>query len=89
MMRNISVTISEHLVINGSRIMGDSTGGGRFQGNRVFNSMPCSNYGKIENETEMQFRRLVALDESNGFTQKLLYALFVFLLALVILLIVK
>ena len=48
------------------------------------------NYEKIENKTEiMLLIRLVALEESNGFNNKLLYALFVFLLALVLLLIVK
>ena len=59
--------------------MGNSNGGGRFQGNRVFNYMPCPNYGKIDNETElMLLRRLVALDENNGFNNKLVYAIFVF-----------
>ena len=68
---------SEHLVIDGSGIMGDNIGRGRFQGNRVFNSRPCSNYGKNENESEILLKRLVTLEESNGFTLKLLYALFV------------
>ena len=53
-------------------------------------SMACSSYEKIENETEvMLLRRLVALEESNSFNNKLLYVLFVLLLALVLLLIVK
>ena len=39
--------------------------------------------------SELLLRRLVALEESNGFTQKLMYALFVSLLALILILIVK
>ena len=47
--------------------------------------MACSNFGKIENKTfELLLRRLVALEESNGFNKKLLYALFVSFLALVL-----
>ena len=81
---------SEHLVIDGSEIMGDSIGEERFQGNKMFNYMICSNYGKIENEIEvMLLRRLVALEESNGFNNKLLYAMFVSLLTLVLLLTIK
>ena len=52
--------------------------------------MACSNYENIENQKKiMLLRRLVALEESNGFNNKLLYVLFVFLLTLVLLLIVK
>ena len=69
---------SEHQVIDGNEVMGHSSGGGRFQGNRVFNYMPCSSYGKIDNEIEvLLLRRLVALEENNGYNNKLLYAVFV------------
>ena len=80
---------SEHLTLDGSGIMSDNSHGGRFQRNGVFNSMPCTNYGKNVNESELLLRRLVALEESNGFTKKLMYALFLSLLAVIMIVIVK